>query len=83
MLIKQAFFNWIDDDDNIDNWYGEAVFTASEKRILITKLVRNAYRQLCSSKYDHLRYRIFEKTANLITADCSNDEKTQPECFLN
>ena len=33
VLIKQEFFNWLDDEDNIDKWYGETVFNASEKRI--------------------------------------------------
>ena len=33
VLIKQAFFNWLDDDDNIDKWYGETVFSGSQKRI--------------------------------------------------
>ena len=38
MLIKQESFNWFDvDDDNIDQWYREAVVNASKKRILITK----------------------------------------------
>ena len=32
-LIKQEFFNWLDDEDNIDKWYGETVFSASEKQV--------------------------------------------------
>ena len=61
VLIKQ-FLNWLDDDDNIDKWYGETVFSVSEKRILITRSVGKAYRKICDPTYDHLRYRLFEKT---------------------
>ena len=43
MLIKQEFPKWLDDDNNIERWYGESLFSTSEKRILITKLVGNAY----------------------------------------
>lgn len=32
--IKQEFFRWLDNDENCECWYGEAMFTASEKRIL-------------------------------------------------
>ena len=79
MSIKQEFFKGLDDNDNIDRWYGESIFTASEKRILITNWVRKAYRMICSSKYDTLRYRLFQKTGTLITADGSGDELIQPE----
>ena len=83
VLIKQEFFNWLDDKDNIDKWYGEIVFSASEKLILITRWVGKAYRKICDPKYDHLRYRLFEKTGTLITADGSDDEKIQPEGLPN
>ena len=79
MLIKQEFFNWLDDEDNIDKWYGETVFSASEKRILITRWVGKAYSKI----WDHLRYRLFEKTETLITADGSDDDKIQPEGLPN
>ena len=83
MLIKQEFFKWLDDDGNIDKWYCESIFSASEKRILITNWVGNAYRTICSSKYDNLRCRLFQKTGTLITADGSDDERIQPEGLLD
>ena len=62
-LIKNEFFNWLDDDENMKKWYGEdSHITASEKRILATHWVGNAYRKLKSSKYDSFRWRMFEKT---------------------
>ena len=82
-LIKQEFFNLLDDDDNIDKWYGETVFSASQKRILITRWVGKAYGKTCYPKYDHLRYRLFEKTRTLITADGSDDDNIQPEGLPN
>ena len=36
VLIKQEFFKWLDDDNNMERWYNESLFSASEKRILIT-----------------------------------------------
>ena len=83
VLIKQEFSNWLDYKDNIDKWYEETVFSASEKRILITRWVGKAYRKICDPKYDHLRYRLFEKAGTLITADGSDDDKIQPEGLPN
>ena len=83
VLIKQEFFNWLDDEHNIDRWYGETVFRASDKRILITRWVGKTYRKICVPKYDHLRYRLFEKTGTLITADGSDGDKIQPEGLPN
>ena len=83
VLIKQEFFNWLDDEDNIDKWYGETVFSASDKRMLITRWVGKAYRKICDPKYDHLRYWLFGKTETLITADGSDDDKIQPEGLPN
>ena len=40
---------------------------------------RNAWQELCNSKYDHLRKRCWEKTGRLITADRSEDVKITPE----
>ena len=79
MLIKQEFFKWLDDDDNIDRWYGESIFIASEKRILITNWVRKAYRTICSSEYGTRRCCSVLKNRTLITADGSDDELIQPE----
>ena len=56
---------------------------ASEKKILITHWAGNAYRKLCDSRYDNFRWRLFEKTGCLITADGSEDAKVFPEGLLN
>ena len=83
-LIKQQFFDWLDDDENIEKWYDEkSHITASEKRILITHWAGNAYRKLCDSRYDNFRWRLFEKTGSLITADGSEDAKVYAEGLLN
>ena len=63
-LINQDFFNWLDDEDNVEKWYGaESHITASEKRILITKWAGNAYHQLNRPSYDKFRWRLFERRA--------------------
>ena len=83
-MIKQEFFNWLDDEDNVEKWYGaESHITASEKRILITKWAGNAYRQLNRPSYDKFRRRLFEKTGCLITADGSEDDKINPQGLPN
>ena len=80
-LLNKNFFIWLD-DDNIDKWYREAVFTASEKQILITlrvgMLIDNS-----AVQSNHLRFRLFQKTESLITAVGSDDEKIQPEDLPN
>ena len=83
-LINQQFFDWLDDDENIQKWYGEkSHITASEKRILVTHWAGNAYRKLCDSRYENFRWRLFEKTGCLSTADGSEDAKVSPEGLLN
>ena len=63
-LINQEFFNWLDDEDNVEKWYGaESHITASEKRILITKWAGNAYHKLNRPSYDKFRWRLFERRA--------------------
>ena len=59
------------------------MFTASEKRILITKWEGDPYREFLSSKHDGLHYRLFQKTRCLITADGSDDKFIQPEGLPN
>ena len=83
-LINQEFFNWLHDEDNVEKWYGaESHITASEKRILITKWAGNAYRQLNRPSYEKFRWRLFEKTGCLITANGSEDDKINPEGLPN
>ena len=48
--IKQEFFRWLDNEENCEHWYGEAMFTASEKRILMTKWVGDVYREIFAFK---------------------------------
>ena len=55
-LIRNELFNWLDDDENMKKWYDEdSHITASEKRILVTHWVGNAYHKLTSSKYHSFR----------------------------
>ena len=79
-LVNQEFFNWLDDEENCEKWYGEkSKISASEKRILITHWVAAAYKRLTAPKFDGFRYRLFEKTGCLITADGSDDHEINPE----
>ena len=83
-LINQQFFDWLDDDENIEKWCGEKSYiTAGEKRIVITHWAGNVYRKLCDCRYDNFRWRLFEKTGCLITADGSEDAKVSSEGLIN
>ena len=33
VMIKHSFFDWLDDHENADKWYGKESFIASESRI--------------------------------------------------
>ena len=84
ILIKNTFHDWLDDDENAEKWYGhDGKFSASERRILITHWSGNAYNTLSSPKYDEFRWRLFQKTGCLLTADGSDDELIQPEGLPN
>ena len=50
---------------------------------LITKWDGNVYRQLNIPSFDKFRWRHFEKTGCLITADGSEDDKINPEGLPN
>ena len=52
---------------------------AKRRRILITQWVGEVYSKLCSPEYDNLRWRCFERTCCLITADGSDDHLITPE----
>ena len=79
-LITQRFHNWLDAEENADRWYGNVQpFSAKERRILITHWAGDAYEKLISPEYNNFRWRLFEKTGCLITADGSEDSKIQPE----
>ena len=53
--------------------------TASDRRVLISHWLGEAHRKIVNTVYDRVRYRSFEKTGCLITADGSEDSKIQPE----
>ena len=59
------------------------MFTALEKIILITKWIGNAYRKFLSSNHNGLRYRLFQKTGCLITADGSDNKFIPLEGLVN
>lgn len=79
---------WLESDKNLDAW--ERGLSASQRRILMTKWVRTIGccvftvfqaadaidRVNANAK---LRWRYFEKTGCLMTADGTNDSKIQPE----
>ena len=78
-MIKHSFLDWLDDDENAHKWYGVESFTASERRILLTHWIGDAYRKLLDNKWDSYRYHLFEKTGCLVTAGGSDDSLIQPE----
>lgn len=83
-LLKTFVFQmqneWLDKEDNADLWYGnEAGFSAKDRRILITQWAGEAYQKLISKHYDSFRWRMFEKTGCLITADGTGDNMINPE----
>ena len=54
-----------------------------QRRILITHWVGEAFNTLMGEDYSKTRYRCFEKTGCLITADGSEDDKIAPEGLTN
>jgi hypothetical protein len=83
-LVGQIQDEWLEEEENIELWLGnsERRLTASDRRILITQWVGKAHDRLLSADYDRTRYRCFEKTGCLITADGSADENINPEGLL-
>ena len=57
----------------------EGKVDGKKRRILITHWVGEAYSKLMGDDYSNSRWRSFEKTGCLITADGSEDSKTEPE----
>ena len=76
---------WLQQEENIDLWMGniEQPLNVRQRRILITHWVGNAYNIIMGEEYAKTRYRCFEKTGCLITADGSEDEKIQSEGLRN
>ena len=84
VLIRNEFSNWLNDDEIMKKWYGkDSHITASEKGILVTHWVGDAYLKLTSSKHDSIHWRMFEKTGCFVTANGSEDKKIQPEGLPN
>ena len=75
VLIAHEQQDWLEDDDNRDLWMGnsEQSLTTKLRRILITQSVGEAYSKLNGPEYGNLRWRCFERTSCLITADGSDD----------
>ena len=63
-----------------DKWQAEKrydvdqSFTASERRILLTKWTGEAYENLFITKYNGFCCKLFKKTGCLLTADWTDDE---------
>ena len=56
VLTGHNYQKWLDEGDNVDFWFGhQNGLTAMELRALISQWVGNAWLELCSSKYNHLK----------------------------
>ena len=80
-LVAQSQDQWLELEDNVDLWMGNGSkkLSVGDRRILITQWVGEAYEKIKSSDYDHFRWRCFQKTGCLITADGSEDNEIMPE----
>ena len=80
-LIDAEQQQWLEDDENVEKWLdnSETKLSAQERRILLTHWIGEAYRKFRSETYAASRYRCFEKTGCLISADGSEDSKIKPE----
>ena len=84
VLTGHSYHAWLDQEENADRWFcHEGKLTASERRILITQWVGDAWDKLCTPQYDNLRLRCWQKTGCLITADGSDDDLITPEGLPN
>ena len=59
-LINHKFTEWLEGEEKADRWYGNSnSFTAGERRILISNLAGEAYKDLIGEKYrvpNHCRW---------------------------
>ena len=68
--MTQQHNRCLDDSNNAERWYGnEKPYNAEERRILISHWAEEAYKKLCSTEYDTFRFKIWQKSGCLITAD--------------
>ena len=71
---------WLEDEENFDKWH--RTISAKERRILMTKFVGQTWEEL-NEDYSEMRRKFFQKTGCLMTADGTDDDKIQPEGFVN
>lgn len=77
LLYDECQDEWLDVEENLERW--EASMTASERRIMMATWSGQAWIKFQSDKYSHARWRYFEKTGCLVTADGSDDINITPE----
>ena len=77
-LYTQAQDEWLDDATNLELWESGKL-DASQRRILMTRWVGDAYRKFISAKYDNARLSWFRKTGCLMSADGTDDDLIKPE----
>ena len=76
---------WLENGDNVERWESNAL-TASDRRVLLTKWVATAV-DIVDNRPNY-RFRLFEKTGSLMTADGTCDERinlgglTEPLAFM-
>lgn len=69
---------WLHSDENLQQW--ENGLSASERRILITKWVADAWEYITQHMPDTLQ-KYFIKTGSLITTDATMDDQVHPQGF--
>lgn len=81
ILISNEQQDWLEHEQNMDKWLGndDKKLSAKERRILLTHWTGEAFEKLKHPKYDHSRWKCFERTGCLITVDGSDDDKIKPE----
>ena len=80
MLVAKTHQEWLDDDSYADRWFNNVQpYSATERRVLITHWVGNAWKMLNQPKYDKLRNACWTATGCLLTADGSDDHLVKPE----
>ena len=65
-LIGRQLGSDLENDENFEKWCGQG-FSASERRILLTKWLGQAWTDMQQSK--NFRQRLFQKTGLLMTAE--------------
>ncbi len=79
-MVSKVQEEWLEDENNIDlPSNSDQKLNAKQRRILITHWVGEAYNRSSGEQYAGSRLCCFEKTGWLITADCSEDGKRNPE----